>query len=179
MDVLTHASVAALGALLVAATTPAAAQTAEASARAPLLESLLACRGVAGEPERLACFDRAAAAFDTAERAGEVTVVDQQIASQTRTRLFGLNLDSANLFTGLRQTAPVNAIETALTSARQGRDGAWVFVLADGSTWRQIDQERLTARATPGSTVRIRRGAMGSFLLSVNGSRSVRARRDN
>ena len=156
-----------------------AAQAQQAAERAPLLEGLLACRSIASEAERLACFDRAASAFDTAERAGEVTVVDQQIARQTRTRLFGLNLDNANLFSGLRQTAPVDAVETTLTSARQGRDEAWVFTLADGSTWRQIDQERLTARATPGSAVRIRRGAMGSFLISVNGSRSVRAHRED
>lgn len=159
---------------------PAADATAQqaASARPALLEGLLACRAVAAEGERLACFDRAAAAFDTAEREGEVTVVDRAQATETRRRLFGLDLDTANLFGGLRQDAPVQSIETTLVSARQDGRGVWRFVLADGATWLQIDNERLTARATPGSAVRIRQGAMGSYLLSVNGSRSVRARRE-
>ncbi|WGM30146.1 hypothetical protein [Brevundimonas sp. NIBR11] len=146
--------------------------------RPALLEGLLACRSVVATEARLACFDAAAAAFDTAEQQGEVTVIDRVQARETRTRLFGLDLDNANLFGRLRQDDPVEAIETTLTSGRQDGRGQWTFVLADGSTWRQIDQERVTARVGPGVSVRIRQGAVGSYLLSVGGSRSVRARRE-
>ena len=161
------------------ATAPVAvsAQTAN-PVRPALLEDLLACRAITAADARLVCFDTATAAFETAEQEGEVTVIDQVQARQTRTRLFGLDLDSADLFGRLRQDDPVDAIETTLTSARQDGQGRWTFVLADGSTWRQIDDERVTGRATPGASVRIRQGAVGSYLLSVAGSRSVRARRE-
>lgn len=146
--------------------------------RPALLEGLLVCREIAATDARLACFDAAAAAFDTAEQQGEVTVIDRARARETRTRLFGLDLDNANLFGRLRQDDPVDEIETTLTSARQDGRGQWTFVLADGSIWRQIDNERVTARTSAGVPVRIRQGAVGSYLLSVGGSRSVRARRE-
>ena len=166
-----------LGPWLVLAS-PAGAQTAADTARPDVLRSLLACREITGAEARLACFDGAAAAFDSAEQQGEVTVIDRVQARETRARLFGLDLETANLFGRLRPEAPVEAVETTLVSARQDGRGQWTFVLADGSTWRQIDMERVTGRTSPGAAVRIRKAAMGSYLLSVSGSRSVRARRE-
>jgi len=166
-----------LSAAIFASPTPGFAQDAN-PARPALLEALLACRSVTATDARLACFDAAAAAFDTAEQQGEVTVIDRVQARETRTRLFGLDLDTANLFGRLRQDDPVDAIETTLSSGRQDGRGQWTFVLADGSTWLQIDSERVTSRVAPGVPVRIRQGAMGSYLLSVGGARSVRARRE-
>jgi hypothetical protein len=149
-----------------------------ATVRPALLEDLLACRSITATDARLACFDVAAAAFDTAEQQGEVTVIDRVQARETRARLFGLDLATANLFGRLRQDDPVDAIETTLTSGRQDGRGQWTFVLADGAIWRQIDMERVTARVAPGAAVRIRQGAVGSYLLSVGGARSVRVRRE-
>jgi len=156
---------------------PTLAQEA-AGTRPALLEALLACRGIAAQSERLACFDRTAAAFETAEVAGEVTVVDQAQARQTRQRLFGLDLDTVRLFGNLRNDSPVEAIETTLVSARQNHREAWTFVLADGSTWLQIDDTRLNISVRPGAMIRIRQAAMGSYLLSVNGARSLRVSRE-
>lgn len=144
----------------------------------PLMQSLLACRSIDQPEPRLACFDQASAAFETAQRDGEIAVVDQAQARQARSRLFGLDLDGADIFGGLRASVPVEAIETRLARASQDGRGQWTFVLEDGSTWRQIDTQRLSARAAPGATVQIRQAAMGSYLLSVNDSRSVRARRE-
>ncbi|WP_051651088.1 hypothetical protein [Brevundimonas bacteroides] len=146
--------------------------------RPALIETLLACRSVVGEAQRLVCFDRAAAAFETAEAAGEVTVVDQAQARQTRQRLFGLDLDAVNIFGNLRDDTPVEAIETTLVGARQNHRDQWTFELADGSTWLQIDTNRLMTRAEPGAPVRIRQAALGSYMLSISGARSLRVRRE-
>lgn len=157
----------------------AEAQTVPAEARRPaLLDTLLSCRALDEAEARLACFDSAAAAFETAERQGEVAVVDRAQARETRTRLFGFNLNTANLFSGLRQDDPIEAVETVLTSARQDQDGKWIFVLEQGATWRQIDSERLTPRPRPGASVRVRQAALGSYMLSVGGARSLRVRRE-
>lgn len=159
---------------------PAHAQDQNTGVRRPaLLERILACRTITGVEERLICFDQAAEAFEIAERQGEVTVVDQTQAQETRTRLFGLNLDSANLWSGLRLGERIEAIETTLVRGSTDGRGRAVLVLADGSTWRQVDSERINARLTAGTPVRIRQAAVGSYLLSVNGTRSVRARRDH
>lgn len=172
-----------LSTVFAVATTPASAQSATQTddeiARPVLLESLLACREIAASEARLVCFDRASEAFDVAERQGEVTVVDQAQARETRTRLFGLSLENANLWGRLRQGDRIEAIETTLVRGSLDGRGKAVLVLADGSTWRQTDSERISARLTPGAPVRIRQAAIGSYMLSVNGARSVRARRDN
>ncbi len=167
------------GGLILAACLAVQARAQDVTPNRPaLLDRLLACRDITDTGARLTCFDDASAAFDTAERQGEVTVIDRAQARETRTRLFGLDLASANLFGRLRQDDPIDAIETTLVSARQDGRELWTFVLADGSTWRQIDDTRVTGRTRPGTSVRIREGAMGSYLLSVDGARSVRARRD-
>lgn len=158
---------------------PSAAGAQATTDRAPLLQRLMACREITSTEARLACFDQAAGAFDAAERQGEVTVVDRAQANETRNRLFGLSLGTANLFGSLRLDPPVEAIESTLTSARRDQNGKWVFVLADGSTWHQIDTERMSPQPRPGQSVRVRQGAINSYLLSVGGARSVRARRDN
>lgn len=165
-------------AVAAAPVTTVSAQDRDAIARPALLESLLACRSITTADARLACFDGASEAFDIAERQGEVTVVDQAQAQETRTRLFGLNLEGANLWGRLRQDDAVDSIETTLVRGSTDGRGRAVLVLADGSTWRQVDSDRINARLREGVPVRIRQAAVGSFLLSVDGARSVRARRD-
>ena len=168
------AMVAAAGFAFAAA--PAAAQL-PAESRAAVLDELVRCRTITAPTERLACFDAAATALDAAERAGDVVVLDRGQMRETRRRLFGLSLPDVPIFERGERPEQVDAIETTLVSARQRPLGDWIFELADGSVWEQIDNERINASVRPGAPVRVRRAALGSFLLSVNGARSVRASR--
>lgn len=161
---------------------PAAAgglQAAPSQALAPpaRLTSLLGCRAVADGPERLACFDREAAALEASHASGAIVVVDQATVRQAQTRMFGLSLNLPALL-GRGEGEDLEAIETTLADARMDGRSQWTFQLADGSVWTQIGVDRLTGTTRAGSAVRIRRGAMGSYLLSVNGGRSVRVQRE-
>ncbi len=82
-----------------------------------------------------------------------------------------------DLFQRGEQPDTLDAIETSLTRAGQYAEGKWTFTLADGSIWRQIDSEPVRFRNREGQAVRVRRAALGSFLLTVDGSRAVRVRR--
>ncbi len=150
---------------------------AQSQQRAPALTSVIECKAIPEADARLACYDRAVEALDAAERTGEVTVVDREQVREARSRLFGFNVGSLSLFDRPGETK-VEALETTLASARQQGRGAWVFTLADGSVWRQIDSEQISGTPRAGQSVRIREAAMGSYMLSVNGARSVRARRE-
>lgn len=157
----------------------AAAQAVPAPGRAAIVERLTACRAISDPGARLACFDRESAVLDQAERAGDVVVVDREQVRETRRALFGFSMPSLAVFD--RGAAPerIEALTTTLRSARQvGGRGPWLFELENGAVWRQIDDETLGTRATPGSAVVVRSGAIGSFLLSVNGARSLRVRRE-
>lgn len=160
---------------------PAASQTAQSSPaaeRAVSLTRVVECRGIVEVQGRLACYDAAVAALDTAEREGDLVVVDRAQVSAARRQLFGFELPSLPAIFE-RGAAPdrIDSIETTLTHATLVGEGRWVFTLADGSAWRQIDVERVRFRNREGEDVRVRRAALGSYLLTVDGSRAVRVRR--
>ena len=165
--------IATLAALSLAAG-PAQAQPQQ---RAEMLERLTACRAVADNAARLACYDAAAAALDSAERQGELVVIDRAAVNETRRQLFGFELPTLpRLFNG-DESDEITSIETTLERASMMGENRWVFRLADGSVWRQIDSEPVRFQNRAGQPVRVRRASLGSFLLTVDGSRAVRVRR--
>jgi len=162
---------------LAALTLGAAVQTPAQQPRPEMLERLTACRAVANDAARLACYDAAAAAFDTAEREGELVVIDRAAVNETRRQLFGFELPTLpRLFNG-GEGDDLDSIETTLERASRSGENRWVFRLADGSVWRQIDSEPVRFENDPGQPVRVRKASLGSFLMTVGGSRAVRVRR--
>ncbi|WIY70576.1 cell division protein FtsQ/DivIB [Aquidulcibacter paucihalophilus] len=145
--------------------------------RPETLERLMACRGIADNTARLACFDTAAGALDTAQRQGDLVVIDRAGVAETRRQLFGFEMPSLPRLFGPEGAVEIESIESTLQSASLVGEGRWVFRLADGSVWRQIDSERVRFQNRPGQTVRVRKASLGSFLLTVDDSRAVRVRR--
>ncbi len=164
-------------ACLAAFATAASAQQPAPQERPELLSRLVACRAVTAAEARLACYDAAASALDSAERQGEVVVVDRAQVNAARRQLFGFELPSITLFDAGPAPERIDSVETTLTRAVAAGDGKWTFVLADGSTWRQIDSERVNFRNQAGQAVRVRRATLGSYLLTIDRSRAVRVRR--
>lgn len=156
---------------------PSSAQT-SAVARSPLLEQVARCRQIAADAERLSCFDTAAGALDAAERQGEVVVVERGQIREARRQLFGFELPSLPpMFTRDTDEEKIDAVETTLASAGQAPDGKWVFRLADGSEWRQIDSDPVRFQNRAGTEIRVRRASLGSYLLTAGRSRAVRVKR--
>lgn len=145
--------------------------------RPETLARLMACRSVADSPARLACFDAAAGALDTAEQQGELVVMDRAQVNQTRRQLFGFEMPALPQLFGPEGAVEIDSIDSTLQSASLVGEGRWVFRLADGGVWRQIDSERVRFQNRPGQPVRIRKASLGSFLLTVGDSRAVRVRR--
>ncbi len=145
--------------------------------RPETLERLMACRGIADNTARLACFDTAAGALDTAQRQGDLVVIDRAGVAETRRQLFGFEMPSLPRLFGPEGAVEIESIESTLQSASLVGEGRWVFRLADGSVWRQIDSERVRFENRPGQAVRVRKASLGSFLLTVDDSRAVRVRR--
>ena len=165
-----------LAACLGLSANPVHAQTAPA-ARPEAMNRLVACRQITEAQARLACYDAAVSDFDAAQRQGEVVVVDRAQVTQARRQLFGFQLPSVTLFDQGDRPEALDAIETTLVRAGQSSEGRWVFTLADESVWRQVDTERVNFRNRQGEPVRVRRAALGSFLMTVGNSRAVRVRR--
>lgn len=141
------------------------------------LQRLLACRAVTGTTARLACFDAAAGALEAAHRDGSLVVVDRAQMDRARRDTFGLDLPALPRLFGSRAGPELIEVETTLVGASRNPRDEWTFRLADGSTWMQIDSGSAQFRNRPGQPVRIRRAALGSFLMTVGGSRAIRVRR--
>ncbi|MGZ9114904.1 MAG: hypothetical protein ACXW3K_09805 [Brevundimonas sp.] len=152
-------------------------QTPPSQERAETLSRLTACRAIADSAARLSCYDTAVSALDSAERQGEVVVMDRAQIGEARRQLFGFEMPTLPRLFGDNRADEIDSIETTLQSATEVADNRWIFRLTDGGVWRQIDSDPIRGRPRPGDPVRVRKASMGSFLMTVGDSRAVRVRR--
>lgn len=155
---------------------PAAAQP-KVEGQASVFQSLLDCRAKTDGAERLACYDAAAASLGEAEKKGDIVVVDRDMAKAARRQAFGFSLPTLDMFN--RAESPEDAERLTATAERvyRGGDGRWIFELEGGAVWAQNDNESLFREPKKGSKLEIRKAAMGSFFMNVDGQRAIRARR--
>jgi len=165
------------GLAALAAASALSGQAAPAQEQPETLVRLMACRSVTDSAARLACFDTAAGALETAQRQGDVVVIDRAGVAETRRQLFGFEMPTLPRLFGPEGVGEIDSIDSTLQSAALVGEGRWVFRLADGSVWRQIDSERVRFQNQPGQAVQVRTASLGSFLLTVGSSRAVRVRR--
>lgn len=166
--------------LAVLAVLPAVAADAPKS-RAPALQAVVDCRKLTDGGERLACYDKAAAALETAEAKGDVVVVDREQVREAQRSAFGFNFRMPSFMTGGSGGAKGEALDTLESEVAEARqvNGKWGIVLPDGAIWYQTDNEVLARAPKKGSKVAIKKGAMGGYFLSVDGQKSFRAKREN
>lgn len=146
--------------------------------RAGALKAVVDCRGVADPGERLACYDKAAAALDAAEAKGDVVVVDRGQMREARKAAFGFNFQMPTFMTKGEKEEELQRLETTVASARQDAHGKWIVKLADGAVWTQIDTEKVR-KIPAGAAVTIRTASLGSYMLIVKNYGSFRAKREN
>lgn len=137
---------------------------------------LLACRAESDNAKRLACFDRASARLAEATASKEVQVVTREDVRQTRRSLFGFTLPKLPLFSSDDSANETpDKIETTIRSARSEGYGKFTLVLEDGAVWRVTEALRIPPAA--GDKIVIKKAALGSYMLKINGGRVARALR--
>ena len=143
-----------------------------------VLQSFAQCRAVTDPAQRLACFDKAAGALEEAVKNKEVRILDQEDVRRTKRSLFGFTLPRVGLFGDgeEEEKEEFSEINTTVTSARQVGNGRVEIRLASDpdAVWQTT--EAMTFPPKPGAKIRIRKGAIGSYFITVDG-RSVRGMR--
>ncbi len=147
--------------------------------RAAVLKAITDCRAVATPDARLACYDKAVDAFDTAEAKGQVIVVDREQVQAVRRQSFGFNIPSIAIFAKGARPDELDRVTIELSSAHQGGDGKWVMISKDDAVWRQTDDQTLALDPHAGSSVMIKNGVLGSFFCSVDKQVPMRCVRDH
>jgi hypothetical protein len=139
----------------------------------PVFEAVVNCRALTADSERLACYDRSVAALAAARDKEDIVVADRATIRETKKGLFGFTLPKLRLFGGTEgKDEEVTEITGTIAAVRNTADGFALFTLADGARWKQTDGSATFAQ--PGQSIRIKRGALGSYLASVNKGPYVR-----
>ena len=166
-------------ALLLLSSAPAALAAQDTVPRPRHLEAIGACRSISADPERLACFDREAAALVAATRSGQLSVVDRADMKAARRSLFGFQLPKVPFFAGDKSVddSP-DQIETKIVSAQEVARGRYRMTLADqGAVWENTDSPMRLSAPRAGDTIVIKKGSLGSYFLRIDGQVGVKGRR--
>lgn len=148
--------------------------------RAAAFRAVTDCRAVSDPNARLACYDDAVAKLDQAESSGQVVVLDRDAAKEVKRQAFGFSIPSISLFSKGEKEEEVDRLTDTLKSARERPDHRWVFTLSSGAVWRQIDTSQFVNDPKEGDSVEIKRAALGSYMLKVNGRQpAVKVHRDD
>jgi hypothetical protein len=149
---------------------PAAASTPPAA-----LQQMLDCRQLGDAAARLACFDRSSSLIASGVASRDLVVIDRERAQVAGRSLFGFSVPN---FGGLFGSgSDVAQIESTVAAASHNAYGSQLIHLTDGSAWSQTDDSVLGLNPRVGDKVVVRRGALGSFVLSVNRQPGFKAKR--
>lgn len=146
-----------------------------------LVTDLIACRAVNESAARLACFDSSSAKFAAAYQANDIYVVDKSQVRETRRKLFGLTIPNIDVFRSNESAATAEANETkeilsSVKSVGRTADG-WRVTTGEDTVWQQVDQTELGITPKPGMVVVIRKGALGSYKMSIDKMPAIRVKR--
>jgi hypothetical protein len=149
--------------------------------RPEAFEALVRCRALTDDKARLQCFDAAARALEEAANSKELVVIDRKQIRETKRTLFGLDLPRLGIFGGGDGDEPqeeeITQIESTVAGAVEDGNGRWIVKLADGGTWAQTDNNPMALRPRAGQKVKIRKAALGSYVMNVNGQPGVKVKR--
>lgn len=159
--------------------TPAHAREKVAPQTPALYQQLLDCRTQTDPTARLACYDARTAALADATSKRDVVIADKTAVEETRRGLFGFAAPVGKLmgFGGDDDDSDqIKQIDSTIEHARNTANG-WQITLADGSVWEQNDTRNFILSPKVGNPVQIRRGALGTYRVSVEGRPSIKMRR--
>ena len=143
------------------------------------VKAVLDCRAIPENSARLACYDTAVAAMGQAEVKGDLLTLDTEQRRTVRRQSFGLTLPSFTLFDRGEKPEEADRLTAKIASVSRSPRGHWVIHLEDGAVWRQIDDEELRRDPKAGQAVAIRRAALGSFFMNIDGQSAIRVHRDS
>ncbi|WP_088310422.1 hypothetical protein [Novosphingobium sp. B 225] len=137
----------------------------------PVFQAVIECKDLTDPAQRLACYDRTVGAMASARETKDLVVADRATMREARKGLFGLALPKIKLFGG-GDSEDVVAIDGTIESTYAARDGNFVFVLADGARWKQIDGR--PAYAKKGDPIHIEKASLGSFFAKIGRGQNAR-----
>ena len=164
----------ALIAVLGLATLPALAEDVSTS-------DVYACKDIATDTERLACYDAAVGRLKAAEEAGEVKTFTRKEVEDVKRDSFGFSIPSLPklAFGGKDDSGKDKSDElkevTFPIASISGKRGALKITLENGQVWQQTDTKGVNPRGQ--KEARIYQAALGSYKMKLDGGLAFRVER--
>lgn len=168
-----------VGATILLAAPAASAQKTRDGPPPAQVRALLECRQVTDSAERLACYDRAAATLGDAVAKRDLVVFDRESVRKTKRGLFGFSIPNLGIFGDEDEEVEIKQLDGVIAGLGRNVDGGYVFRLADGSRWTQMDGKMIVLEPRSGDKVVIKKGVLGSYMLSVAKQPGVKVKRVN
>tara|TARA_R110000772_G_scaffold77139_23_gene166299 strand:+ start:4024 stop:4581 length:558 start_codon:yes stop_codon:yes gene_type:complete len=172
------------GCIAILATAPSAVLAKDndkTTAPPAIFQAVIDCKEITDASARLTCYDEKVATLAAAQESRQVVIADREQIKEAKRGLFGFSLPTIKLFgAGSNKQDDeerIERLETTVISARQFGFGKWTITLAEGGTWQQTDSVTLNRDPSPGDPVVVKTGAIGSYMASINGQRSIRIKR--
>jgi hypothetical protein len=146
---------------------------------APAVQAVVDCRKLTDDGQRLACYDKAVSAMTDAQAKGDLVTIDREQRQAVRRQAFGLTLPTLDFLDRGEKPEQVNRLTDTVASVSKTVEGRWVMRMQDGAIWRQTDDAELSRDPHVGSQVVIKKAALGSFMIDIDGQPGIRAHRDN
>ena len=141
-----------------------------------------ACKAIASDAERLACYDAAVGRLKAAEEAGEVKTFTRKDVEQVKRESFGFSIPSLPKLAfgnkddeGKAKPDDLKEVTEAVKSVG-GTRGALRVTLENGQVWVQIDDKSVNPRNQ--KEARIYQAALGSYKMKLDGGLAFRVRRE-
>jgi hypothetical protein len=162
-------------AVLIAGLCASSAHAAETTVNRPkVYRDIVACRALADAAARLQCFDAASKLLEEATESRQVVLLDQGEVRKTKRSLFGFSLPKIPFFG--ESDEEFKQIEGEIDGIQALSNGRYQFTVQDAGTWQTTEGSWLILKN--GQQFKIKRGAVGSYMLVVNG-RAMRVKRVN
>jgi hypothetical protein len=142
-----------------------------------VVQHLLDCRKLAGDAERLACYDKAAAAMESATASGDLVSIDREQRRAARRQAFGFILPTLSFLERGDKEGEADHITATIAEVSEDPYGKLVIKLDDGAVWTETEPEPLGRRPHKGSNVTISKGMMGGFFMTIDGQGAGKAKR--
>jgi len=175
----THTMLPAIAILLTAGAGDSAAAAKPPLANPAVVQRLLDCRKMTDNAERLACYDKTAAAMETASANGDLVAIDREQRRAARRQAFGFTLPSLSFLERGEKVQEANHIAEIAAGVGRNAQGEWVITLEDGAVWRQTEAIELGRSPRKGSKVVISKGVLGAFFMTIDGEGAGKAKRES
>ncbi|MGH1422437.1 MAG: hypothetical protein ACRBEQ_11525 [Hyphomonas sp.] len=138
-------------------------------------DAIFACTTLADDAERLACFDQNVSKFKAAEDAGDVQTFTKEDVARERKRNFGFAVPSFNFGKDVNEDDGLEKLVVNVVSIDQDPYKKVTITLENGQIWKQTDSRRISTRNV--ETAEIRKAALGSFKIKLDGGSAFKAKR--